>query len=93
MFQKNELNRLSCVEALNENINIPDVDGSVMVQIRSSDIKLIQRIGRNIRFREGHEAQQDGTYLQSTAETADSTEPCKNAVTIVARVISVYHRI
>ena len=36
---------------------------------------------------------EDGTYLQSTAETADSTEPCKNAVTIVARVISVYHRI
>ncbi|WP_415941793.1 transcriptional repressor LexA [Mitsuokella multacida] len=36
---------------------------------------------------------EDGTYLQSTAETDDSTEPCKNAVTIVARVISVYHRI
>lgn len=36
---------------------------------------------------------EDGTYLQSTAETADNTEPCKNAVTIVARVISVYHRI
>ena len=56
MFQEGLLTRLSCVEALNEGINIPDVDGSIMVQVRSSDIKLIQRIGRNIRFKEGHEA-------------------------------------
>ena len=55
-FQEGKINRLSCVEALNEGINIPNVDGSIMVQIRSSEIKLIQKIGRNIRFREGHTA-------------------------------------
>ena len=36
---------------------------------------------------------EDGTYLQRTTEASDGAEPCKNAVTIVARVISVYHRI
>ena len=82
MFQKGELNRLSCVEALNEGINIPDVDGSVMVQIRSSDIKLIQRIGRNIRFREGHEAHiyilvckdtQDEVWFSKASESLDES--------------------
>ena len=36
---------------------------------------------------------EDGTYLQRTTGASDGAEPCKNAVTIVARVISVYHRI
>ena len=82
MFQKGELNRLSCVEALNEGINIPDVDGSIMVQIRRSDIKLIQRIGRNIRFREGHEAHiyiivckdtQDEVWFNKASENLDES--------------------
>ena len=81
-FQRGELNRLSCVEALNEGINIPDVDGSVMVQIRSGDIKLIQRIGRNIRFREGHEANifiivckdtQDEVWFRKASENLDES--------------------
>lgn len=55
-FQNEEINRLSCVEALNMGINIPNVDGSIMVQVKSSEISMIQKIGRNIRFREGHEA-------------------------------------
>ena len=81
MFQRGEINRLSCVEALNEGINIPEVDGSVMVQIRSSDIKLVQRIGRNIRFREGHEANiyiivckdtQDEVWFNKASENLDA---------------------
>ena len=82
MFQRGEINRLSCVEALNEGINIPNVDGSIMVQIRSSDIKLIQRIGRNIRFREGHEAHiyiivckntQDEVWFNKASENLDES--------------------
>lgn len=81
MFQRGEINRLSCVEALNEGINIPEVDGSVMVQVRSSDIKLVQRIGRNIRFREGHEANiyiivckdtQDEVWFNKASENLDA---------------------
>lgn len=67
-FQNGYINRLSCVEALNEGINVPEIDGSIMVQIRSSDIKLIQRIGRNIRFREGHEA---NIYILVCKDTQD----------------------
>ena len=67
-FQNGYINRLSCVEALNEGINIPEIDGSVMVQIRSSDIKLIQRIGRNIRFRENHQA---NIYIIICKDTQD----------------------
>ena len=39
-----------------------------MVQIRSSDIKLIQRIGRNIRFRENHQA---NIYIIICKDTQD----------------------
>ena len=82
MFQNGEINRLSCVDALNEGINIPDVDGSIMVQIKSSDIKLVQRIGRNIRFREGHIANiyiivckdtQDEVWFRKASEDLDES--------------------
>ena len=70
------------MDALNEGINIPDVDGSIMVQIRSSDIKLVQRIGRNIRFREDHLANiyiivckdtQDEVWFRKASEDLDES--------------------
>lgn len=47
-------NRLACVEALNEGDNLPDVDVAFIVQLNSSRLDLIQRMGRILRFRFGH---------------------------------------
>jgi len=55
-FQDKVLNKLGCVEALNEGINVPDVDQGLIVQLNSSKKDLVQRIGRLIRKRPGHKA-------------------------------------
>ncbi len=55
-FQNQELDQLGCVEALNEGVNVPDVDQGLIVQLSSSAKDLIQRIGRLIRKRPGHKA-------------------------------------
>lgn len=47
-------NRLSCVEALNEGDNLPNVDIAFIEQLNSNRLDLIQRIGRILRFRVGH---------------------------------------
>lgn len=49
-----EIDRMSCVEALNEGHNIPEVDIAFIDQLNSNGLDLIQRIGRIIRFRVGH---------------------------------------
>lgn len=56
LFQKETLMRLGCVEALNEGINVPNVDQGLIVQLSSSKKDLVQRIGRLIRKRPGHKA-------------------------------------
>lgn len=53
-FVDGVINRLACVEALNEGHNIPDVDCAFMIQINSNDKDLWQRMGRILRIREGH---------------------------------------
>lgn len=55
-FIKKKLNKLSCVKKLNEGSNIPDLDSALVVQLTSKDKDIIQRIGRIVRWREGHEA-------------------------------------
>lgn len=55
-FQLKEINYLGCVDALNEGKNIEDLDQSLVVQLNSNSRTIIQRIGRNIRWRPGHEA-------------------------------------
>ena len=55
-FKAQEINRLSCVKAINEGHNLPGVDKAVICQVTSKDKDLVQRIGRIIRFRPGHEA-------------------------------------
>ena len=56
LFKEESINRLSCVQALNEGHNLPKIDIAVIEQITASDKTLVQRIGRAIRFRPGHEA-------------------------------------
>lgn len=54
LFANGYINRLSSVKALNEGHNIMALDNAFIIQINSNELHLIQRIGRIIRFREGH---------------------------------------
>lgn len=67
-FISGEVKRLSCVNALNEGMNIPGIDIAVIVQVDSKDTNLIQRIGRVVRYREGHLAE---IYILSVSDTQD----------------------
>jgi len=51
-FVNEEISVLGVVEALNEGHNIPNVYQSIVGQVNSNDRDLIQRIGRNVRFKE-----------------------------------------
>lgn len=68
-FCNGKINKLSCVNALNEGINIPNIDSAVIVQLNSQELNTIQRIGRCIRYRPGHEAT---IYILSVAFTQDA---------------------
>ncbi len=54
LFIEEKINRLSCCEALNEGQNIKNIDSSLIDQLNSNELDLIQRIGRVIRYRVGH---------------------------------------
>lgn len=54
LFVDGTVDRLACVEALNEGDNIPNVDIAFIEQLNSNGLDLIQRIGRILRFRVGH---------------------------------------
>lgn len=51
-FINDKINVLSCVNALNEGITIPNVDAAIIAQLNSNDLILTQQLGRIIRFRE-----------------------------------------
>ena len=51
------ISSLGVVSAVNEGINIPDVDQEIIVQMMSDPLILVQRVGRAVRWREGHTAQ------------------------------------
>lgn len=74
-FMKDEIKMLSCVNALNEGMNIQNIDNAIVVQLDSVDLNLIQRIGRACRFRENHLANiyilcATGTQDEKWVETA-----------------------
>lgn len=82
-FKLGEINRLSCVQAINEGHNIPNLDSGLIVQLNSNDKDLIQRIGRLIRFRLNHEAHlyiviaegtQDEVWLKNATENIDESK-------------------
>lgn len=68
-FQQKLISRLGCVEALNEGINVPEVDQGLIVQLNSSKKDLVQRIGRLIRKRPGHKAT---VWILVAVDTVDS---------------------
>lgn len=53
-FKTGEIDRMACCEALDEGHNLNDVDCGFVVQLNSNPLRLIQRIGRCIRYRPGH---------------------------------------
>jgi superfamily II DNA or RNA helicase len=74
-FKAEKINRLSCVKAINEGHNFPGVDSGIIGQLNSKEKDLVQRIGRLIRFRPGHEAHlyiivSEGTQDEKWLETA-----------------------
>ena len=70
LFMAKEINRLSSVKALNEGMNIPDLDNALIAQINSKERHLIQKIGRIVRYRPNHLA---GIYIMYAKGTADET--------------------
>jgi superfamily II DNA or RNA helicase len=56
LFKSEQINQLSCVKAINEGHNLPNIDKAIAEQLTSKDKDIVQRIGRIIRFRPGHEA-------------------------------------
>lgn len=68
LFVNEKINRLSCVNRLNEGHNIPNLDSALIVQLNSNELDLIQRIGRIVRFREGHIAD---IYIIMCQDTQD----------------------
>lgn len=59
---------LGCVKALDEGVNIPDLDQGIIVQVDSNPRSLIQRIGRLVRYREGHIAKVWILCVQNTVD-------------------------
>ena len=80
LFKAEKINWLSCVNSLNEGDNISNLDKAVIVQINGNELNLIQRVGRVIRKRPGHEAvvyilcakgTQDEVWLEKSLESFD----------------------
>jgi superfamily II DNA or RNA helicase len=51
-----KIDKLSCVKALNEGENIPDLDSAIIIQVNSVERNIIQQLGRIVRWRPNHEA-------------------------------------
>ena len=82
-FKNESINRLSCVKAVNEGHNFPGVDSGIIGQLNSKEKDLVQRIGRLIRFRPGHEAHlyivvsegtQDEKWLEKAVENLNKSK-------------------
>lgn len=50
-FKEDRINRMSCVDALNEGENIGNMDGALVIHQNGSLTDFIQRLGRTLRFR------------------------------------------
>ena len=82
-FKAEEINRLSCVKAINEGHNFPGVDSGIVGQLNSKEKDPVTRLGRLIRYRPGHEAHlyivvsestQDEKWLENAVENLDQSK-------------------
>lgn len=67
-FIRKEISLLGCVKALDEGVNIPDLDQAIIVQVDSNPRSLVQRVGRVVRYREGHKARIFIICVQNTMD-------------------------
>jgi len=67
-FMEGEINKLSAVDSLSEGVNIPNLDNALIVQVKTKERHLIQKIGRIIRWREGHTAKIYIMYVKGTVD-------------------------
>jgi superfamily II DNA or RNA helicase len=67
-FNAKLIDTLGVVNAANEGINFIDLDQSLVLQVDSNARNLVQRIGRNLRVREGHKAV---IYIVCVPDTVD----------------------
>lgn len=67
-FTEGEISKLACVAAMNEGINIPNLDSALIVHFNSNPKDMIQRLGRIIRLREDHIAKISILVAQGTIE-------------------------
>jgi superfamily II DNA or RNA helicase len=83
LFKEGKINRLSCVKALDEGVNFVGLDSAIIGQVNSKERGLVQRIGRLIRYRPGHQAHiyivmargtQDEKWLESATENLDENQ-------------------
>lgn len=81
-LRNKKINQLSCVKALNEGQNIPDLDSAIIIQVNSVERNVIQQMGRIVRFRPNHEAiiwilvavnTQDEVWWNKCSENIDKT--------------------
>lgn len=68
LFLNEDINSLGVVKSVNEGHNIPNLDKAVIVQLDSNPRNTIQRIGRMVRKRPGHQAQ---IYIIVAKDTQD----------------------
>lgn len=67
-FQAKEISYLGVCQALNEGKNINELDQILVVQLNSKELNIIQRIGRVVRWREGHKAKVIILVARNTAD-------------------------
>lgn len=77
-FKSKEIPYLGVVDALNEGSNIDDLELSIIIQTSSKELKVIQRIGRNIRFKEGKVGKIIVLVAKGTADEKWFNEAFKN---------------
>ncbi len=75
-FVNDKINELACVDALNEGVNLNAVDKAIIVQCFSDPRVLTQRVGRLIRFKEGHRGE---IFIICVVNTRDE-EWVKNSI-------------
>lgn len=82
-FRDKEINTLGVVSAVDEGLNIPEVDQAIIIQMDSNPRTLTQRVGRAVRWREGHTAliwilvtigSQDQVWFEEAIKDFDQTK-------------------
>jgi len=83
LFKAEQINRLSCVKAINEGHNFTGLDSGLIIQLNSKEKDLVQRLGRLLRFRPGHEGHlyiivakgtQDEIWVNNALKSFDSSK-------------------